>query len=232
MIKDKKVLCLVVGRGGSKGLPRKNVLPLCGRPAVAWTVAEAVKSKYLDQVIISSDDQEIVDAAVAAGAEAPFLRPKELSTDTVDINPVILHALENCDDDYDYLALLQATSPLRTVQDIDQCIELMHESGAPTVLSVHETSAPPHQTFTVQPDGCLKTVIGDRLENLRRQEIPTAYQLNGAVSLLDCAWFKEHVSLWVPQTVGYIMPPERAVDIDTKLDFDFAEFLLTRREQR
>lgn len=231
MIDGLRVLAVVVGRGGSKGLPRKNVLPLLGTPVIAWTVKAAKQSRYLDRVVVSSDDEEIIQAAVAAGAEAPFRRPAELATDTVTVNPVIIHALDALDEHFDLVVLLQASSPLRTAEDIDACIEKLITTGAPTCLSVHETAAPPHQTFTMEPAGNLKTVIGERLGDFRRQELPDTYQLNGAVSVLRVDWFREHLALWVPETVGCEIPFARAIDIDNKTDFDLAEFFAGRLDQ-
>lgn len=232
MIGNLSVLGLILGRGGSKGLPRKNVLPLCGKPVVAWTVDAAIKSAYLDRVVVSSDDQEIIDAAVSAGAEAPFQRPPELATDTVTINPVIIHALDSMDQAFDLVAVMQASSPLRTEIDIDAAIKCLIKADAPTCLSVNETIAPPFQTFTMEHGGRLKTVIGDRLDDMRRQDIPDTFQLNGAVVVLKADWFREHLALWTPETVGTIIPFERAIDIDTRTDFDLAEFFAQRLKNK
>ncbi len=229
MIRNLSVLGLILGRGGSKGLPRKNVLPLNGVPVVAWTIRAALKSAYLDRIVVSSDDQEIIDAAVTAGAEAPFTRPPELAADTTSINPVIIHALDAIDAAYDLVVVLQASSPLRNEADIDAAIERLVETDAPTCLSVNETLAPPFQTFTINPEGCLKTVIGDRLADLRRQDMPDTFQLNGAVVVLKTQWFRRNLALWTPETVGSIIPFERAVDIDTRTDFELAEFFAGRQ---
>ncbi|MCE2510427.1 MAG: acylneuraminate cytidylyltransferase family protein [Alphaproteobacteria bacterium] len=232
MIGKKRLLGLIVGRGGSKGLPQKNVLPLLGVPVVAWTVREALKSRYLDRVVISSDDDEIIAAATAAGAEAPFQRPPELARDDVTLAPVILHALNALDEPYEYAVLLQASSPLRTAEDIDAGIEKVHASGAPSCLSVHETTAPPFQTFTFDGKEHLKAVIGDTFQELRRQEMPTTYQLNGAVCVLNAEWFRANQRFWSPETVGSVMPFERAIDIDTQTDYELAQFYAERLNKR
>jgi len=231
MIDGKKLLGLVVGRGGSKGLPGKNVMPLLGKPVVAWTVEAALQSQYLDKIIISSDDDEIIAAAVAVGAEAPFKRPPELAGDHVTLNPVILHALNQMDEAYDYVVLLQATSPLRNVQDIDACIETLHEHSAPSCLSVYETIAPPFQTFVLAPGMKLKSAIGETFREVQRQDMPDTYQLNGAVCVLNVEWFRRTEKLWSPETVGCVMPFERAVDIDTKTDFELAVFYAERAQR-
>lgn len=209
-------------------MPRKNVLPLNGKPVIAWTVEAAQKSKYLDRTVVSSDDEEIIQAAIDAGGDVPFRRPEELATDTVTVNPVIVHVLDNLDEAYDLVVLLQSSSPLRTAEDIDACIETLVSTGAPTCLSVNETIAPPYQTFTMDQEGHLETVVGEKLSELRRQEMPVTFQLNGAVTVMRVDWFREHLKLWVPETVGCEMPFERAIDIDNRTDFDLAEFY-TRR---
>jgi len=123
MIDSQKILALIPARGGSKGLPRKNILPLSGKPLIAWTVEAAKNSKYIDNCIVSTDDIEIAECAEKYGAEIPFLRPPNLATDFTSSNDVILHAIENIHDNYDLLVLLQPTSPLRTEYDIDNGIE-------------------------------------------------------------------------------------------------------------
>jgi N-acylneuraminate cytidylyltransferase len=228
MIAGRNVLGLVVGRGGSKGLARKNVLPLAGKPVIAWTVAAARTSRYIDRVVVSSEDREIIDAAVAAGADAPFVRPVELASDSVQLPVVMLHALQAVPGDWHYLVLLQASSPLRDGPDIDACIERIDASGAPTCLSVSETLAPPYQTFLMNGDGRLKTVIDGDLVNRRRQEMPKTYQLNGAVCVVRAEWFRRHHETYVAETVGAIIPFEHGLDIDNATDFALAEFFAVR----
>ena len=123
MLNGKTILAIIPARGGSKGIPRKNIKPLAGKPLIAWTIEEAKKSKYIDRLILSSEDEEIIRIAKKWGCEVPFVRPKEFAEDeTSGIEP-ILHAIETLSEKYDYVCLLQPTSPLRTVNDIDGCIK-------------------------------------------------------------------------------------------------------------
>jgi CMP-N,N'-diacetyllegionaminic acid synthase len=228
MISGRRVLALVVGRGGSKGLPRKNVLDLCGRPVVAWSVAAARGSRYVDRVVISSDDEDIIAAAVAAGADAPFVRPAELASDNVQLPAVMMHTLDAVPGPWDYLVLLQASSPLRDAADIDACIERIDATGAPTCLSVSETLAPPYQTFLMNGDGRLQTVIDSDLVNRRRQDMPNTYQLNGAVVVVQTEWFRRHRKTFAENAVGAIIPFAHGIDIDSATDFALAEFFAMR----
>jgi CMP-N,N'-diacetyllegionaminic acid synthase len=228
MISGHSVLGLVIGRGGSKGLPRKNVLLLCGKPMVAWTVAAACASRYIDRVIVSSDDSDVIAAAVAAGAEAPFVRPFELATDQVQQQDVMLHALKAVPGRWYYLVLLQASSPLRDAADIDVCIERIDATGAPTCLSISETMAPPYQTFLMNAGGVLKPVIDGDMIQRRRQDMPKTYQLNGAVCVVRTAWFRQHRAMYVAETVGAVIPFEHGIDIDDATDLALAEFFAVR----
>jgi CMP-N,N'-diacetyllegionaminic acid synthase len=228
MISGRQVLGLVVGRGGSKGLPRKNVLPLGGKPVVAWSVAAARASRYIDRVVVSSDDREIIAAAVAAGADAPFVRPAELATDAVQQQDVMLHALNAVPGNWEYLVLLQASSPLRDAGDIDACIERIDSSGASSCMSVSETQTPPYQTFLMNGDARLKPVIDGDMAKRRRQDMPKTFQLNGAVCVVRAAWFRQNNAMLAADTVGAVIPFEHGIDIDDATDFALAEFFAAR----
>ncbi len=226
MIDSKKVLALIPARGGSKGLPGKNIRPLGGKPMLAWSVEAARASAYVDRVILSTDDPAIMDAGRASGAEVPFIRPPALATDTATTLDVVLHALETAGQDTDYLVLLQPTSPLRTGADIDACITLTHRWNAPGAVSVCPAK-PPQWMYHVDPDGRGLPVLG-RTEGGQRQSLPPAYLLNGAVYVVDIARFRANPAFITPDTRFHLMPPERSVDIDTALDFAWAELLLSR----
>ncbi|SIO48570.1 N-acylneuraminate cytidylyltransferase [Rhodovulum sp. ES.010] len=226
MIAGKKVLALVTARGGSKGLPGKNVRPLQGRPLVAWTVEAAKASGYIDRIVISSDSGEIIAAAVQAGAEAPFVRPAELATDETGSAPVVLDALDRLAGDYDLLVLLQPTSPLRRAQDIDMCLEASVGTGAPSVVTVTEASKSPYSAFALRPDNRLQRLLEPPASSGRRQDRPPAYHINGAVYVVDVAWFRQEGRFVTEETRACLMPAERSVDIDTLLDFELASLLL------
>lgn len=210
-------------------MPRKNLLPLAGRPMLAWTAAAAGCSKYLDRVIISSEDRNIIRTGVKFGCEAPFVRPAEFSRDdTPGIAPV-LHALRALPEKYDIVVLLQPTSPLRTSADIDACIELCVKGRFQSCVSVTEPDKSPYWMFTKRTDGAIMPLIGRRGVNSRRQDLPKVYALNGAVYVAVCRDLLKSRSFIMRRTAAYEMPRERSLDIDTRFDFDAAALALRAR---
>lgn len=230
MIANRSVLAVITARGGSKGLPRKNVADLGGRPLVAWSVAAGKGSRYVDRLILSSDDPQIIRAARAAGGEVPFRRPARLATDTISIYPVLFHALDALKVPYDYIVLLQATSPLRLADDIDACIRLCHRAGAP-VVSVSPTAKSPQWMFALDSRKRLRRMSEARRVADRRQELAPAYIPNGAVYVARTGWLRKNGNFVGPETRGYVMPPERSVDIDTHLDLLLARALVAETSQ-
>lgn len=225
MIDGHRCLAIIVARGGSKGLPGKNLADLGGRPLVAWSIAASKASKYLDRVILSSDDDAIMEVARAEGCDVPFCRPAKLASDESPVTETLLHALDFLDEKYDYIVLLQATSPLRNAQDIDNCIEACHLKG-PAVVSISETAKPPEWLCKLDDENQLVAVMpGDGLQT-RRQDLTKAYMPNGAVYVCRIDWFRKHKIFYTEDTVGYIMPTERSVDIDRELDLMTARWLL------
>lgn len=225
MIDGKRVLGVVVARGGSKGLPRKNVLPAAGKPLIAWTIDAAKDSALLDRVILSTDDDEIAAVAAAHGCDVPFKRPPELATDTASIYDVLFHAIDQAGPDFDMVVLLQATSPARIAADIDGAIALCLEKAAPACVSLCEPSKAPHWMFTLGEGGALQPLMGWQPFHQRRQDLPVAYAVNGAVYVADIAWLRSTGNFYAPETVAWIMPPERSVDIDTAFDLAMFEAL-------
>ena len=225
MIAGKSVLALIPARGGSKGLPRKNVLPLGDRPLIGWTIAAAQASRFVDRIVLSSDDPEIIAVARSLGCDAPFVRPAALATDKAHSIDVALHALGVLGTRYDYLVLLQPTSPLRTAADIDACIERCAQSNATSCVSVVEAHQHPAWMFQMAPAGRLQRyATGDMA--LRRQDLPPIYVLNGAVYVADTAWLTEVRAFLGEGTLGYAMPESRSMDIDTPFDLQVAEMML------
>ena len=221
-----KVLAVITARGGSKGLPRKNLLPLAGRPLIAWTVAAARQAACVDRVIVSTDTAEIAEAARKAGAEVPFMRPPELATDSAGSIEVLRHAVKMCPG-YTYLLLLQPTSPLRTAADIDAAFALMRASDARSCVSVCEVEESPWLMFCKNTAAQLERLLPEPVAGSRRQDLPTVYRLNGAIYLARTEWFLAEGCLLGRDTVGYVMPAKRSVDIDTSADFELAEQLMT-----
>jgi CMP-N,N'-diacetyllegionaminic acid synthase len=225
MIDGLTVLALITARGGSKGLPGKNLRPLGGRPLVAWSVEQARAAALVDRVVISSDDPAIIAAADAAGCEAPFVRPAELAVDAASSVDVALHALAALEQPYDLLVLLQPTSPLRLAADIDACIRRVVVEGAPSCISVTPSAKSPYWMQTMDPDGRLSPLL-EAPASTRRQDLPPVYLPNGAVYAVRVAWLRRHRAFVGTGSLGYVMPPERSVDIDTLLDFRLAEAIL------
>lgn len=217
MIDGKTVLAIIPARGGSKGVPRKNVREVAGKPLIAWTIEEAKKSKYIDRLIISSDDAEIIEVAKAWGCEAPFIRPAELAQDETPSIDLVLHAIDMLPK-YAWVVLLQVTSPLRSVTDIDGCIEHCVISQAHACVTVSETEQSPYWMYTLRSDGKLQPLIASGSSIERRQDLPSVFALNGAVYMAECSWLREHQTFMTEETAGFIMPLERSLDIDTELD--------------
>ena len=225
MIGDKQILGIILARGGSKGLPRKNVHDLAGKPLIAWTIEAGLKSEYLDRLILSSEDDEIIRVAEAHGCDVPFRRPDELAEDETSSMDALLHALQQVSG-YDYVVLLQPTSPLRSAEDIDACIERIYDSGAPACVSVTNTPKPPHWMYTLKDGYRLTPVLHDEEGVTRRQDAPPIYVLSGAVYVADTEWLMEHKSFMHADTVAYVIPSGRSIDIDNKLDIRIAESVI------
>lgn len=226
MINGKSVLAIIPARGGSKGVPRKNIRDLAGKPLIAWTIEAARKSAYIDRTVISSDDQEIIAVAKNWGCEAPFVRPADLARDdTPGIDPV-LHALKELPG-YDYVVLLQPTSPLRTEEDIDGCIARCEEKLASACVSVTEPAHHPQWMFTLSDADVLLPISAQR--GVRRQDLPDVYALNGAVYVARTAWLVETRNFLGEGAYGYVMPSSRSIDIDTEQDIAFAACLLQQK---
>jgi N-acylneuraminate cytidylyltransferase len=230
MIHGKKVLAVIPARGGSKGVPRKNIRPLNGKPLIAWTIEEAKLSRYIDRLIISSEDHEIIEIARQYGCEAPFTRPRDLSgDDTPGIAPVI-HAIQELPG-YDYLILLQPTSPLRRAEDIDRCIELCVNENGSTCVSVVETKKSPYLMFhlngnklsPLQIDG-----VSTCSDIVPRQKLGKTFELDGTLFMGRCDELVRTRSFIRPDTLACLIPSERSYDIDTELDFKIVSMLMEK----
>ena len=218
------MIALITARGGSKGLPRKNVLPFCGKPLIAHTIDAAKCSAAIHRVIVSTDDAEIAEVAREFGAEVPFMRPQELATDCASSRDVILHALgflEAQNEPIESFCLLQPTSPLRTSADIDGAFKMFKENNADSLLSITPYDHPVQWAVEVRDDGglCPREVGVPG----RRQDMSEYCRPNGAMYMFRTDFFKKSEVYFGENTYGYVMPPERSVDIDTQLDFVVAE---------
>lgn len=228
MIDGHTVLALITARGGSKGLPRKNIRDLGGKPLLAWTAEAAGHSRYIDRTILSSDDQEIIKIGLQYGCECPFIRPAELASDGATTMDAVHHALANIENKYEYIVLLQPTSPFRSAEDIDNCLELCLSVTAPACVSVTECEKNPYWMYSVTEDGRMNPLIPRANRPQRRQELPKAFVLNGAIYVAQSKWLSKQDSFVQEETVAYVMPQERSLDIDTLQDFQRAQFLIEK----
>ncbi len=220
-------LAIIPARAGSKGIPGKNKRMMCGQPLISWTIAAAQAAHSIDEIVVSTDDEEIADIALGLGINVPFMRPPELAQDdTPGIEPV-LHALSLMEG-FDSVVLLQPTSPLRTSTDIDAIVELAIAQTATSAVSVCETKEPIHWNYTIQDDGNLKPLLDGEMIH-RRQDARVTYTLNGALYYFDVPWFLAGKTFIDNETLPYIMPQERSIDIDSDFDWKIAEFLLGSR---
>lgn len=228
MIAGKTVLAIIPARGGSKGVPRKNIRLLAGKPLITWTIEEAKKSKYIDRLILSSEDEEIIQVAREYGCEVPFKRPIELAQDdTPGIEPVI-HAINTLEDNYDYVVLLQPTSPLRTVEDIDGCIQHCIMTELPACVSVTEAQQSPYWMYKIDERMKMQPFLEYSGEINRRQDLPKVYALNGAIYIAHYKFILENKSFLNVATFAYIMPTHRSIDIDKESDFLYCEWIINQ----
>jgi CMP-N,N'-diacetyllegionaminic acid synthase len=224
------MIAIVPARCGSKGLPGKNIKNLYGKPMIAYTIEEALKSKYITEVIISTDCPEIEQVAVKYGAISYFLRPQELASDQARAIDNYIYTIDRLKQDFGFsiesFVVLQPTSPLRIVDDIDGAIELFYRNSADSVISYVEESHPIEWHKYLQADGRLESIFEDKL--LNRQDIKRSYYPNGAVYVFDYKLIQSS-RYYSDNTFAYIMPRSRSVDIDTIDDFKYVEFLIRER---
>jgi N-acylneuraminate cytidylyltransferase len=224
MIGGHKVLGVIPARGGSKGLPRKNILPLAGKPLLVWSIETAKASRYIDRLVLSSDDDAIMEVARRHGCDVPFCRPSELASDSATTMDALRHAIEQLPG-YAITVVLQPTNPLRNSDDIDRTLERLEQTGANSCVTVTQPDKSPYWTFNMN-NGVLTPILGDEYSQKRRQDLPEAWVLNGCVYAVRTQWFLETHQLISEGTVGQPMPKERSLDIDTGLDLKIAELMM------
>jgi N-acylneuraminate cytidylyltransferase/CMP-N,N'-diacetyllegionaminic acid synthase len=225
-----RVLAVIPARGGSKGVPHKNIRLLGGRPLISYTIDAASGARLLDRTVVSTDDTEIAEIARQYGAETPFLRPAELARDESLAEPVLDHALGWLEEHEsylpDYVMLLQPTSPLRTAEDIDNAISLALEKDADGVVSVCPAKHHPYLIKRLGEDGQISDFLTLDRTYKRRQDLPPAFGLTGAIYMVKRDILLESHTFYTDRTYPYIMPVERSLDIDTLWDFAMAELIL------
>ena len=219
---------LITARGGSRGLPGKNILSFCGKPLIAYTIEAALQSGCFKTVMVSTDSREIADVCLKCGAEVPFLRPAHLAADDAKSRDVVLHALDFMEQKspVESICLLQPTSPLRSAEDIRQAVSVFRRNSADSVISVTEYSHPIQWAVSVSEDGKISEPSG--LKPSRRQDQSVCYHPNGAIYIFNAEFIRRSEGYIGKNTYALIMPPERSVDIDIPFDFMLAEFLFTR----
>ena len=227
-----RILAVTLARGGSKGVPGKNIKPLAGKPLIAYTIAEALRSRLVTRYLVSSDDDEIRDVAVRYGAEAPFKRPESLSTDSATSMHALQHAVEWVEKEegkkYDYVIELMCTNPFKTAEDIDAALEKLIATGADSVIGVSR--------LLDHHPARIKKIVDDRLvdfcvpeiPNSRRQDLrPDAFIRNASIyAMRRDSLMVDNARYGTADSRPHIMPEERSVNVDSKLDFLMAEALL------
>lgn len=222
-----KRLALIPAKGKSTRLPRKNVIDFCGKPMLGWTVESALASKLFDDVVVSTEDEEIAAISRACGATTPFMRAEKLAYDPAGVEAVALDALDRLAEQgmhYDVIAILLPTCPLRGVEDLLAAMDLFDARQGKSLMSVTEFEYPPLRAYQDAGDGLLEPMFPGK-NTLKAQELPTAYRCNGAMHILDVAFFREFRSYTCAPLIKYVMPRNRSVDIDTLEDLHFAEFV-------
>jgi len=232
------VLAVITARGGSTTLPRKNILPFCGKPMIAYSIEAALNARRagaaIDRVIVSTDDAEIADVSRKFGADVPFMRPPELAKSETPSLPVVQHAIAFAEQQsgliYDWILLLQPTSPLRTEDDILAALKLIAEPGTTAVISISNANTSHPRKLKLIVEGILRPFQDDGFQPVRRQDFGyDVYKTNGAIYLARRDVLMQEGSFYGNCPRPLIMPAERSIDIDTQLDFDMAEFLYRRQ---
>ncbi len=231
-----RTIAIIPARGGSKGIPHKNIVSVGGKPLIAWTIEAARRSTLLDRVLVTTDSAAIAEIARNAGAEVPFLRPAELAQDDTPGIAPLLHAvawLTRHDHDMpDAVMLLQPTSPLRTEADIDAALRLLQAHAAEAVVSVAPPRHHPYWMKQLTPEGRLTDFVPhDPAAFALRQDLPPVYVLNGAIYLVQRTVLLQRQTFYTDQTYAYVMPPERSLDVDTPWDLFLIDLILQERQR-
>lgn len=231
-----KILGVITARGGSKGIPGKNIKELGGKPLIVYTIEAAKKSSLITHLIVSTDDEATAEIARSAGAEVPFMRPAELAQDDTPHVPVMQHAIgfmeEQLGEPFDYAVILQPTSPFRLPEDIDVTLQTLIDAGADSAVTLMEVSSSEHPIKIKKiEEGRVLPYGAPEPEGIRKQDLPPAYKRSAAVYamkrdlLMNGRLYGEHV-------VGHVVPSERSIDIDYPLDWIKAEYMLEELKKK
>ena len=228
-----KIISIIPARGGSKGLEKKNIKPFVGKPLIGYAIEESKKAKKINRTFVSTENAKIAKIAKDYGSEV-IERPMNLAKDDSSTIEVIYNVMEQLKDEFDdstIIILLQSTSPLRTVNDIENCIELFLNEKCDSVVSVCEVSHPPYWCLKIE-NGFLKSLFGDKYLKMRRQNFENVYSPNGAIYITRFGTLKKSNTFLCKSTIPYIMTRENSIDIDNELDFSLAELIYRKNENK
>jgi CMP-N,N'-diacetyllegionaminic acid synthase len=233
VIANSRVLGLIAARGGSKGLPGKNIRPLCGKPLIEWSISAAKAASCVDSIVVSTDDAAIAAVARRAGADVPFRRPDELATDSASSVDVVIHAIDmlaKTEPTFDIVVLLEPTSPLREASDIDEAVNCLIRTAAGSVVSVCRTlSAHPAFMFRQNEKGRLRPFLDRQPTGLRRQDLDPVFFLDGTLYVSRVDVLRNKRSFNHDDTVAFEVPKWKSLEIDDVDDFIMVEALMARR---
>ena len=230
MIDGESILAVIPARGGSKRLPNKNILDLAEKPLIAWSIEAGLNSKYIDTVVVSSDSDEILDISKNIGTDI-IKRPDELASDTATSFDAIKHTIKNTIETFDYVILLQPTSPLRNNSHIDEAFELLIKTNAAAIISVVEMDHSPLWSNTLPKDRSMVNFLKNEVLYKRSQDLVKYYRLNGAIYICKSEKLLDEKSFFLKENIyAYKMDRESSIDIDDGFDFSIAEFLISRKK--
>ncbi|EKD55794.1 MAG: Acylneuraminate cytidylyltransferase [uncultured bacterium] len=231
---NKSFLAVIPARGGSKRIPRKNIIEVAGKPLLAWTIEAAHKSKYVTRTVVTSEDKEILDVARRYDADV-IERSNELANDYAASEPVILDAIEKLEklgNVYDYVILLQPTSPLRNNIDIDMAVERLINSDADSLISVYEPEHSPCKAFVMNKDNYIESLLKGKEPFMRKQDLPKIFMPNGAIYITKINNFKCTMNLCPAKTIPFVMTLEKSIDVDTASDLEKIKMYLCNDDEK
>lgn len=233
MHKNKGFFVIIPARGSSKRLPNKNILDLCGKPLIAWTIEAGLNSKYIDELMVSTDSEKIAEISKAYRANVPFLRPAALAVDTATSVDVVIHAINfyknELKKEFDYIVFLQPTSPLRNNLDVDLAIEFLVKKDADSIVSVCEAEYSPLWTNILPENLSMENFLKEEIKLKRSQALPMYYRLNGAIYICKIKKFLLEKTFFLSKNIyAFIMEQDKSIDIDTELDFKLAKLIMNK----
>ncbi len=232
MLKNQRILGLINARGGSKGVPGKNIRPMNGKPLIGYSIECAKQSRYIDKVIVSTDDPQIINVAKSFGAEVPFLRPTELASDTAKQIDAMIHAvsfLEDKGEHYDIVCVLQPTCPMRISKDVDSTLELLVSSNADSAITITDVGGRhPKTLYKKSDEGRIQPYLESDTAGVLRQNFEELYWRTGAVYAMKRDILMDKKSLYGDDIRGHVMPEERCFNIDSPFDWNLCEAYMAK----